>query len=187
MMDKRKVIFLFLFSTLELGFCSMSQKPSSDQFSPECVQIFSETVPKICNKTRKYPKDEIASLVRDSSLKSMCNSLIKNNVPIKTLETESTEEPACPFRTVVITPMAAKTLQGDWVYVVNVESCQQTFIGELCVSKVCSSTILLPNGYNNKCKQKYITVKALTFSSSGLQTNEIFIPFCCACYLTSSF
>ncbi|XP_022253692.1 protein spaetzle 5-like [Limulus polyphemus] len=188
MMEKRKVLFLFiLFSALELGCCNISRKPISDQPTPECLQPFSETVRDICNKTSNYPMKEIASLLKESPLKVMCNSLIKNIAPIQTLATKSTKEPACLSRTVVITPKAAKTLQGDWVYVVNVDSCQQFFWGEVCESETCSSKIGLPNGYNNVCEQKYVIAKALTFSSSRLQTSDVFIPSCCACYLISSF
>lgn len=100
-------------------------------------------------------------------------------------------DPACPVRTMFVSPKAALSDRSQWKYVVNLQdrdpSAKQVIRVDVCRSPdtACSNAISLPFGYTSRCTQKYLKKKLLSLDSDGGGTSEenFFVPSCCVCEL----
>lgn len=100
-------------------------------------------------------------------------------------------DPACPVRTMFVSPKAALSDRSQWKFVVNLQdrdpSAKQVIRVDVCRSPetACSNAITLPFGYTSRCTQKYLKKKLLSLDSDGGGTSEenFFVPSCCVCEL----
>ncbi|XP_077505259.1 uncharacterized protein LOC144115017 [Amblyomma americanum] len=100
-------------------------------------------------------------------------------------------DPACPVRTMFVSPKAALSDRSQWKYVVNLQerdpSAKQVIRVDVCSSPdaACSNAISLPFGYTSRCTQKYLKKKLLSLDSDGSGTSDenFFVPSCCVCEL----
>ncbi|XP_050052637.1 uncharacterized protein [Dermacentor andersoni] len=100
-------------------------------------------------------------------------------------------DPACPVRTMFVSPKAGLSDRSQWKYVVNLQdrdpSAKQVIRVDVCRSPdtACSNAISLPFGYTSRCTQKYLKKKLLSLDSDGSGTSEenFFVPSCCVCEL----
>ncbi|KAH7982871.1 hypothetical protein HPB52_007850 [Rhipicephalus sanguineus] len=100
-------------------------------------------------------------------------------------------DPACPVRTMFVSPKAGLSDRSQWKYVVNLQdrdpSAKQVIRVDVCRSPdaACSNAISLPFGYTSRCTQKYLKKKLLSLDSDGGGTSDenFFVPSCCVCEL----
>ncbi|XP_068230323.1 uncharacterized protein [Palaemon carinicauda] len=95
------------------------------------------------------------------------------------------ESPACVSREELIFPQRAKTLQNDWVFVVNQEGVKQAVVTEMCLGEGEPCDIGIPNtgDVSTFCRQKFVYRRMLVVGTNSLEDDVVLMPSSCVCYI----
>ncbi|XP_076046395.1 uncharacterized protein LOC143028340 isoform X2 [Oratosquilla oratoria] len=159
---------------------------------PRCASAGQE----YCERDPEYPRAYIRALIgqRSNFLNFLTDPLLRTvlNDPVPAAnERPATrfgvlETPACKATETLIYPQRGKTLNKDWVFILNDESIQQAVRVEKCTreNSSCEFGNNLPQSVDATCRQKYIYKKLLVVDKTNdVVPESVLMPSCCVCYI----
>lgn len=147
-----------------------------------------------CENIHEYPADYIQSLMQRNMTNYKQLTSGRDSMPagglLQRIDTPSAaasvEDLAyCDSNAIVIYPRIALSVDNHWNYIINQDLFAQGVRVEICTNNdKCLFTSVLPNGYQSRCRQKFVERTMLSLDKSGNTVKDLFkFPSHCECVL----